>query len=242
MARLLARLSLPSGTMLVLGHRVGLEAAEPMARVVASTYQRLGRSPDYLELHVYPGRAELEAALRSEAAAVGAAVTAVYEAVHEAWHGYPRIHVAASPPPRPHVLVHEAFHALLHGSLEYYVLPCTVDPLAGHAAATAVKDLEVAVEMARAGFRAEAEAVARDTPVPTGCGSGEDLLDALRGCALRLPLNGCQGCGAGGSCGLAEAVRALGELCRGYAAGGERPWRSVCRVARAVEKALTSAA
>ena len=205
-----------------------------MVGVLGDAY-RLG-GPDYLEAHIYPSREAMHDMLVREALAVGAAVVAEYEVMHEAWHGYPRIHVAASTPLdrlRP-LLVHEAMHALLHGSIDYYLPVCSTDPVTLQLASTTVKDLEVSVEMARRGFWKELEALASMLETSGDCCRVETVSDELRRYVAMLPLGRPDArCST-----LLGAVTSLLEELYERARRGERVWSEVCRLARAIEDAM----
>ncbi len=222
-------------TVTVVGYGVSEKLIAHLLRILEEAY-RLG-GPDYLELHVYPDRKSMEVRLAEDAARLGVSVVAVYEVMHEAWHGYPRVHVSASTPTsllKP-LLVHEAMHALLHGSLEYYMPACSTSPIATHVAATAVKDLEVSVEMVKRGFRREVEKLAYMLQEPA-CSTIEGLSDVLRKYAMLLPLEvywkpSCKG-----------IEKALNLLHQAYllTKKGRRAWNTTCRLAETVEEVVES--
>ncbi|MET1101454.1 MAG: hypothetical protein ABWW69_03110 [Pyrodictiaceae archaeon] len=115
--------------------------------------------PDYVELHVYLDRRAMISSLAEEMLELGMNLAPAYTVMHDAWKGYPRIHVNLEEVDRlprtimRSLVLHEAAHSVLHGSLEYYVvgLPGTSsDELLVYSLLSAgYKDLEVA-ELLRA--------------------------------------------------------------------------------------------
>ena len=201
-------------------------------------------APLIVEAHFYPDPASAASGLALLAARVGALVEAVYEAaMHEAWDGVPRLHLVVSElesMPRPDaeaLLVHEAMHALLHGGLEYYLLPgWAADPRVYYAAATAVKDLEADAEMARRGFQGLLERLAaRLAPGAGGCPSTlEGLLDSLRHAAAQVALGRSPrepGC-------LRPVALAMERLLEEWRRGGVRPWEERRRVYQALMETM----
>jgi hypothetical protein len=171
----------------------------------------------------------MEAKLIAEASALGVSVIAFYEVMHEAWRGYPRIHVATGTSDA-RLLRHEALHALLHGSLDYYIVACPNDISAEalQIASTVVKDLEVALEAKRCGLGDVLEY--QPGEVYGDCCSPEVVSDELRAATIQLA----RGEKPTTRCALATVVKALHEL----VASGERPWTHVCRVAKLVDDYL----
>jgi len=222
----------------------GLEEAS--LRVLERVYRVEG--PGYVELHLYPGRAVMEANLSRLALEAGVAVDAEYVLVHEAWAGVPRIHVpleALSGDFFEAMLGHEGVHSVLHGGLEYYMVePPGHDAaglLAAQLAATAVKDLEVHGWAAAHGLGWLLEGQkgywSRILPRLACRGPGE-LGDALRGSTAWLaageepPLP--QGCAER----LAPALGLLRELLATWRSGGPRPWGRVAEAAGLVRRLL----
>ncbi len=163
-------------------------------------YERVG-GDGFIELIIHGSREAMETFLRQEARRLGVVVDASFPVVHEAWTGVPRIHVV----PRElrqlgnvgkAFLVHEAFHSILHGSLEYYVvtLPSKeeVSWLAAYIAATSIKDLEVHMHMKRYGFREELllekNYWEKTLGNKWGCSSPEELGDVLRAATIWIVL------------------------------------------------------
>ncbi len=233
--KLVTKLPLPNGVLTVIAWNINTEKALDVAKTIVEYYRRVNESPEYLELHVYSDYRLLENTLHGEAVKRGVSIHAIYDLVFEAWTGVPRIHVVYSkkPPPKP-LLLHEATHAILHGSLEYYMPPCTGDPLALHTAATAIKDLEVTLYMAAKGFRKEAEEAA-NAAKPEKCNGPADLLDTLRYTAMTTALNNCKP-PATTACNLAKTVTELTRICR--EANKTRPWTRVCTLASTLEEEM----
>ena len=146
---------LPGGSRAVVWTEPGVDGAvvERLLGVLARVYSMGG--PELVEARVYRSLETMEAWLAGEEQRLGVVVAARFPVSHEAWTGVPRIHLAVDPlytslnrfaDP---LTGHEALHALLHGSLEYYLSEPGLDPLAFYVAATTLKDLEVHVEMSR---------------------------------------------------------------------------------------------
>lgn len=138
-------------------------SSEDIVTTLRRVYERVG-GEGFAELVLHGSREAMEAFLRREAERLGVVVDASFPVVHEAWTGVPRIHVVPQELRRlgdvgRAFLVHEAFHSILHGSLEYYVvtLPSSDEAswLAAYIAATSIKDLEVHIYMKRYGFDQE---------------------------------------------------------------------------------------
>ncbi len=219
---------LPSGDRVAVYTHRGAEPPGWLRGLLEEVYTRLP-GPGLVEVHVYPDtRAALEAVAALAAEAGAAAPTGFEAAMHEAWSGLPRIHLAARDlealgrDTAAAMAGHEAIHAALHGSLEYYLLP----PWAGsveayYIAATTVKDLEAHLEAERRGLGWIPRSLARYWgPPPRGCPrTATELLDTLRHATLHLALHGeppGTGCPR-----LHPPLQALHRL----ALGPERPWK-----------------
>lgn len=87
-------------------------------------------------------------------------------AFHEVWHGYPRVHIAVdklkelNEKLRMAIIEHELVHTILHGSLDYYLIPIPhmvkLDPKVlstiTYLVSVAVKDYEVLSTLLKHGF------------------------------------------------------------------------------------------
>ncbi|BEP17212.1 hypothetical protein PYJP_05640 [Pyrofollis japonicus] len=233
----------------VLAVRGGTANAEGVLSVLKRVYERVG-GEGFVEIIFYESREEMEAFLRREAARVGVVVDASFPIMHEAWTGTPRIHLV----PREleglgrvgkAFLVHEAFHSVLHGSLEYYIvaLPSgetTVDSwTAAYIAATSVKDLEVHLAMEKHGFGEELLAERGYWGQVLGgewrCSSPEELSDVLRAATIWIvlgdepPLSTC--CG--------ETVGDIVAFYKALARGPGRPWSRVGEAVAMVARTLS---
>lgn len=116
---------------------------------------------DYLEVYFYRSTEEKLMFLESEALELGVIAIGDFIAMHEAWRGWPRVHIdyekSSSLCDRylEAVVVHEASHAVLHGSPLYYSIAVTqsdladidlgIEDIAGllYLASTVVKDIDV---------------------------------------------------------------------------------------------------
>jgi len=124
-------------------------------------YRSIESGPELVEIYIYGSRIEKLTHLEIEARDLGIVAIGDFITLHEAWRGYPRIHISLEElinTPRDIVktlLIHEAAHSVLHGSLQYYILSITDRELlvrmdreellkAMYMVSTAVKDLEVA--------------------------------------------------------------------------------------------------
>lgn len=163
-------------------------------------YERVG-GEGFVELIIHESREAMETFLRQEADRMGVAVDASFPVVHEAWTGVPRIHIVPKELRQlgdvgKAFLVHEAFHSILHGSLEYYVvtLPSSDDAgwLAAYIAATSIKDLEVHMYMKRYRFDEELllekDYWERTLGNEWRCSSPEELGDVLRAATIWIVL------------------------------------------------------
>ena len=231
----------------VINRGCGAEEESRVVTVLRRVYERVGGG-GYAELHLYPSRWEMEAALLEEARERGVRVDAVFPVMHEAWTGLPRIHVAPSEleglgEAGEAFLVHEAFHSVLHGSLEYYMVslpPASSDEewVAAYIAATSLKDLEVHMEMKKHGFRRELLAEKRYWETTLGerwlCETIEDVGDVLRAATIWLVL--------GMSPPLAttcrERVAPLINLFRNLIRQHTRPWSQLDKAIRITQKML----
>ncbi len=163
-------------------------------------YERVS-GEDLVELIIHESREAMETFLRQEAERLGVVIDASFPVVHEAWTGVPRIHVVPQELRQlgdvgKAFLVHEAFHSILHGSLEYYIvtLPGSDEAswLAAYIAATSIKDLEVHMHMKRYGFKEELllekNYWEKTLGNKWGCSSPEELGDVLRAATIWIVL------------------------------------------------------
>jgi len=139
---------------------------------LAEFYSKLGADV-YVEVYVYSSKYLKRAVIEELASAYGVSVVGEYVVMHEAWSGLPRIHVDAELCSSIEeryaraLLVHEAAHALLHGTLLSYMLNIPGDrvgKLAGlaevYVASTIVKDMQVHKLLINSGFVDEVVAYA----------------------------------------------------------------------------------
>lgn len=125
---------------------------------LVNAYRALGGAPSLVEVYVYESSELRDRCIKERAAWLGVIALGFYDVSHEAWEGWPRIHVVQSslralePRVVKALLLHEAAHSVLHGSLASYVvnidlnsaLALGVDPLIlAYLASVVVKDLEV---------------------------------------------------------------------------------------------------
>ena len=206
-------------------------------------YERVG-GEGFVELIIHESREAMETFLRQEAGRLGVAVDASFPVVHEAWTGVPRIHVVPQELRQlgdvgKAFLVHEAFHSILHGSLEYYVIALSSSDeagwLAAYIAATSIKDLEVHIHMKRHGFNEELF-LEKDYWEKTlgnewGCGSPEELGDVLRAATIWIVLGEKPPLSRECSEKIEPLIKLYGELAR----LDKRPWS---RLDEAISKTI----
>jgi len=127
-------------------------------------------TPLLVEVHIYKDSTHAFRVLEVEAVDIGVIALGSFIAMHEAWRGWPRIHVGLKELTVLQegtirgIILHEAGHSILHGSLKYYLIPLAPiqelvgpeAPLAAWLASTAVKDLEVAKLLVELGYIREA--------------------------------------------------------------------------------------
>ncbi|RLG62648.1 hypothetical protein DRN84_01345 [Candidatus Geothermarchaeota archaeon] len=101
---------------------------------ITMVYEKSGLYPDYLEIYLYESTRDMEARLYRDATEVGAYYSGdIYFAMHDAYYGWPRIHICLELLKRLSKdiwiggLLHEATHAILHGSIEYYLVSIPSD-------------------------------------------------------------------------------------------------------------------
>jgi len=150
------------------------EVPEGFVRLVEETlrkfYGRIG-GPPLVEVYIYASRAHKLAQIEELASRYGVAVVGDFITMHEAWSGWPRIHVDYEQCSKldgryvEALLIHEAAHSVLHGSLIYYVVdvPPEVynDPIEMaliYSASTIVKDMGVCGLLAESGLKEYIEA------------------------------------------------------------------------------------
>ncbi|MEZ0290428.1 MAG: hypothetical protein ABWJ42_04995 [Sulfolobales archaeon] len=113
----------------------------------------------YLEIYFYGTSREKLLHLESEAVELGVLAVGDFITMHEAWRGWPRIHVDYEKCRDLEdrylraLVIHEACHAILHGSLEYYMISLDLRELSdlgfdealklSYLASTIIKDLDV---------------------------------------------------------------------------------------------------
>jgi len=207
-----------------------------------------GEAPGFVELHLYPSRGVMEAALFRLSAEAGAAVEAGYELVYEAWSGVPRIHVPAEAGRGGFfeaLLGHEAVHSVLHAGLGFYLVeppsPSRLGLLAAQLAAAAVKDLEVHgwAALRGLGWLLRGEAGYWE-PLLRGmrCGNAGEVGDAARAATVWLAAGGEPPLTPSCRRRLGRVLSLLSALLSSWLRGGERPWTGLGGVAEAVLEAL----
>jgi len=157
--------------IVVLGS-VNSEFLDLVRSTLAEFYSKLGADV-YVEVYVYSSKYLKRAVIEELASAHGVSVIGEYVVMHEAWSGLPRIHVDAESCNNIEeryvraLLVHEAAHALLHGTLLSYLLRIPGDragkpaSFAGvYVASTIVKDMQVHKFLVNSGFVDEVVAYA----------------------------------------------------------------------------------
>ena len=140
-------------------------------------YERVRRAPQALLVYIFMERGDAERFYLSEAIKYGVAVNVeepLFLGFHEAWSGVPRIGIIYGELShmeqilRRGIVIHEAAHAILHGSLGHYILPpIKVDKLRSlgfngdealgliNILYTSVKDFEVSALMTKHGYDEE---------------------------------------------------------------------------------------
>ena len=232
------------------GWVVAIEGDEVSSSDIVATlrrvYERVG-GEGFVELIIHESRESMETLLRQEAGRLGVVVDASFPVVHEAWTGVPRIHVVPQELRQlgdigKAFLVHEAFHSILHGSLEYYVvtLPSNEETswLAAYIAATSIKDLEVHMHMKRYGFDEELLLEKNYWEKTLGkkwrCSSPEELGDVLRAATILIaletnpPLE--EQCSA--------KVGKIIELYKYFSTLESRPWKQLDKVIRVISEVI----
>ena len=139
---------------------------------LSNFYTAIRNPPGFVEVYIYSSRVEKLTHLESEARDLGIVTIGDFITLHEAWRGYPRIHISLEELiniPKSiaiALLIHEAAHSVLHGSLQYYMISIIDDELlikldreelfkAMYIVSTAIKDLEVSHYLITTGFLKE---------------------------------------------------------------------------------------
>ena len=209
-------------------------------------YEKVG-GEGFVELIVHESRGAMETFLRQEAERLGVVVDASFPVVHEAWTGVPRIHVVPQELRQlgdvgKAFLVHEAFHSILHGSLEYYIvtLPGSDEAswLAAYIAATSIKDLEVHIHMKRHGFEKELLLEKNYWEKTLGnkweCRSPEELGDVLRAATIWIALRASPPLGEQCSARAGKVI----ELYRHLSTLESRPWKHLDKAIRVISEII----
>ncbi|ABM80533.1 hypothetical protein [Hyperthermus butylicus] len=229
---------------------VGSPAVEWLLGLLDEAYGR-GGGPGYVELHVYSSLSLLRAALSREEEREGVLVAADYPVAHEAWTGVPRIHVALAegvyglPKPEAEALiVHEAIHAVLHGSPEYYLVPVTGSLLAAYTAATALKDLEVHIEMKKRSLTRHLYGLQaywlRTYGGELPCTTSEDIFNTLKASTVWIALRQQPPLARQCSKKLRKPLDNLSHIARQYQQGKVRPWHLLGEYTKLIEETLNS--
>ncbi len=144
-------------------------------------YSRVADPPVYAEVLLFENRERAERFYDAESYRLGVVggVQKLYLGFHDAWLGYPRVGFVVGEIERlgealaAPIILHEASHTVLHGSIIYYTLPHhllgLISPLRFdrelgililNSIFTGVKDFEVSELMLKLGYRSHAEAYA----------------------------------------------------------------------------------
>ncbi len=137
-------------------------------RTLRSFYELVGEGPILVEVLIYGSSSDKITSLIHEANNLGVLVLGLdYVTLHEAWSGWPRIHIdfgackELSNDIVEALIVHEAVHSILHGSIQYYMInvdniPEWVSPedflKLMYTSVAAVKDYEVCTYLRRKGL------------------------------------------------------------------------------------------
>ena len=240
---------LPGGSRVVVWSEPGVdgEAVSRLLRVLARVYSMGG--PELVEARLYRSLETMETWLAGEEQRLGVVVAARFPVSHEAWTGVPRIHVAVDPlytsldRYADPLIGHEAIHALLHGSLEYYLSEPGLNPLAFYIAATTLKDLEVHVEMRRRRLSDMLQGLKgywlHEQPPPwSPPHSPEELLDTLKASTVWIALGEQPPLTPKAKRLLEPLLAELERLAREMLAGAGRPWSKRRSFTRTVEQVL----
>lgn len=174
------KLRILHGTIYIFAtNTVGREFIDYVISILREFYERVGEVPEFAEVYIYGLRREKLMYIESEALSLGILAVGDFVTLHEAWRGYPRIHISVedlqgySQEIIRTLIVHEAAHSLLHGSLKYYFVSIigTDDEVissldqqalvkAVYFASTAIKDLDVSAFLVSKGLIEDAKAYA----------------------------------------------------------------------------------
>lgn len=126
---------------------------------IIKSFVGVANNVSYIEVYFYSSTREKIMFLEAEASELGVMVVGDFVAMHDAWRGWPRIHIdyercsILSEEQLEAVIIHEVSHAVLHGSIQYYVLRFSIDRFKQldvdrilkliYIASTVVKDIEV---------------------------------------------------------------------------------------------------
>ncbi len=113
--------------------RVPDEFVDFVQRTLETFYRNAGDGPLLVEVYVYASSLEKRMFLEMEALELGVVVVGDFTTLHEAWRGWPRIHVDyercrdLDPEIIEALLLHEAVHSILHGSIASYIIEIDSD-------------------------------------------------------------------------------------------------------------------
>lgn len=165
--------------------RVEAPERESVLKALEESYLRLQpHDLAYVELCLFESVAQMEAFHARERASLSMTIDAIvnlFVAQHDVWSGTPRISIclerlrALPDAVKLGNIRHEAGHSILHGSIEYYMMPPSIHTLTGkegfsrgsagsflYLVSTAVKDFEVSRLLVAKGCFEDQVAYARD--------------------------------------------------------------------------------
>ncbi|MGC9149341.1 MAG: hypothetical protein ACP5GI_07890 [Sulfolobales archaeon] len=127
--------------------------------ILRTFYSSVNTDLEYVEVYVYETSEKKRYYLHSEATELGVLALGDFIVSHDAWRGWPRIHVDyelckdLSKEYLETLLIHEAVHSVLHGSIDFYIASISgelleeFDPYVAseiiYLASVIVKDLDV---------------------------------------------------------------------------------------------------
>ena len=132
---------------------------EYVENLIKNFYESVNADVDYVEVYVYENSVSKRSFLLREGLELGVMVLGDYIVSHDAWRGWPRIHIDyelcenLSREYLDALLIHEATHSILHGSIAYYLISFSKELVEKfglekaseivYLASTIVKDLDV---------------------------------------------------------------------------------------------------
>lgn len=135
------------------------EFVEYIKQTIERFYRDVKSSLDIVEVYIYSSTEDKLAFLLNEAKDLGVIAIGDFITLHEAWRGWPRIHIdyeRCRDLKREYLealIIHEATHSILHGSLSYYFIEFDKEVInilgfeeaakALYMASTIIKDIEI---------------------------------------------------------------------------------------------------